>query len=92
MWYSLFQPGFMVTVAGFQNIEDSPPEPDAAPAKERPWAVALCSRIPKAPACAAEFAAAKASIETAANASARFLEFITILPRKSAHPGAAAPV
>ena len=30
---SLTQPGFIVIVAGFQNIDETPPEPDAAPAK-----------------------------------------------------------
>jgi hypothetical protein len=29
---SEFQPGFIVTTAGFQNIDDRPPEPAAAPA------------------------------------------------------------
>ena len=46
------KPGFMVMVAGFQKIDETPPEPEAAPAKARPCAWALCSRIPNAPACA----------------------------------------
>ena len=45
---SLCQPGAIVIVAGFQNIEDRRPEPDATPAKDRPCAVALCSRTREA--------------------------------------------
>src|SRR5829696_1375141 len=52
--YWLCQPGFMVILAGFQNIEPSPPEPEAAPAKDRPCAWALCSRTAKPPAIASE--------------------------------------
>ena len=33
---SLWIPGVIVIVAGFQNIEDSPPEPAATPAKDSP--------------------------------------------------------
>ena len=32
----LFQPGDLVMVAGFQNIEDRPPAPAATPAKASP--------------------------------------------------------
>ena len=64
--HSLCQPGFMVIVAGFQYVEDSPPDPDATPANDKPWAVALCSRMPKPPAPAPELAPASAVRETAA--------------------------
>ena len=49
---SATKPGFIVIVAGFQKIDETPPDPDAAPAKARPCASVLCSRIPNAPACA----------------------------------------
>src|SRR5688500_149038 len=63
-WYSLFQPGRMVTAAGFQNIDERPPDPEAAPAKDWPCAVALCSRTAKPPAWAAAVAANKATSDT----------------------------
>ena len=37
-------------VAGFQNIDDRPAAPDAAPAKASPSPTALCSRMPNTPA------------------------------------------
>ena len=43
-------PGAIVTVAGFQNIEPRPPEPDAAPALDWPVAEAAKELRPKAPA------------------------------------------
>src|SRR5918993_3309776 len=70
-WDSLFQPGFMVTTAGFQNIDERPPDPEAAPAKDMPCAVALCSRTAKAPACAPEAAATSADSDTAASVRRR---------------------
>src|SRR5215213_8396476 len=76
---SLWMPGVIVIVAGFQNIEDSPPEPAATPAKDSPWAVALCSRMPNAPAWAA-VAARRAARETALRACFRSKIFILILP------------
>ena len=83
--HSLCQPGFIVTLAGFQNIEESPPEPDAAPAKDTPCAVALCSRTAKAPARAPELAAASADRETAAKVSARYEIFMEMMPRARRH-------
>ena len=47
---SVHQPGFIVIVAGFQKIDDTPPDPAATPANDIPCPVALCSRIANAPA------------------------------------------
>ncbi|GAB6969881.1 hypothetical protein JCM16408A_06290 [Methylobacterium phyllosphaerae] len=47
---SATKPGFIVMVAGFQNIDDTPPDPEAAPANASPCACVLCSRRPNAPA------------------------------------------
>src|SRR4051794_5347813 len=69
--YWLFQPGAIVMVAGFQNMDDSPPEPEAAPAKDSPCAMALCSRGAKAPATAPLFAATSAPSDTVASARER---------------------
>src|SRR5215212_1507889 len=76
---SVRMPGVIVIVAGFQNIEDSPPEPAATPAKDSPWAVALCSRMPKAPAWAA-VADRKAASATALRARAWLKRFIGLAP------------
>src|SRR3954470_5744358 len=73
-------PGVIVIVAGFQNIEDSPPEPAATPAKDSPWAVALCSRMPKAPACAIAVVMRRAANEVTARASVRSKSLMEILP------------
>src|SRR4051812_44341221 len=69
--YWLVQPRAMGVGGGSQNIDDSPPEPEAAPAKDMPWATALCSRMPKAPALAPVVAAASAPSDTAASTSER---------------------
>jgi hypothetical protein len=70
--YWLCQPGCIVMTAGFQNIEERPPEPEAAPAKDSPWARVLCSRTAKPPACAWSAKAAIAVSETVAAATARW--------------------
>src|SRR5215216_875173 len=74
--YWLCQPGFIVIVAGFQNIEPRPPEPEAAPAKDRPCDCALCSRTAKPPASAPEPSAVSAARETVAAATERYKSFI----------------
>src|SRR3954447_18608852 len=74
--YWLCQPGFMVMVAGFQNIEPRPPEPEAAPAKDMPCAWALCSRTAKPPASAPEPSAVSAARDTVAKATERCISFM----------------
>src|SRR3954454_7831864 len=76
---SVWMPGVIVIVAGIQNIEDSPPEPAATPAKDSPWAVALCSRMPNAPAWAA-VAARRARGAAAPRASVSLERFIGLAP------------
>ena len=58
------QPGLSVMVAGFQNIDDTPPPPAAAPAKAMPIGTAPCSCSAKAPAWAAPDAAKSATLAT----------------------------
>src|SRR3954462_9882430 len=75
--YWVCQPGLMVMVAGLQNIEPRPPEPDAAPAKDRPCACALCSRTAKPPAIAPDPSAVSAARETEAAATERCKSFMS---------------
>ena len=66
MCASLWKPNWNVIVAGFQYMDETSPEPEAAPAKDMPCAVVLCSRRPKAPAWAPPWAAMRAAKEMAA--------------------------
>src|SRR5689334_19537629 len=67
----LLRPGRSVHVAGVQNIDESPPDPEAAPAKDRPSASALCSLSAKAPACAPELAATSIRSDAAVSGAKR---------------------